>query len=124
VPANSKIIPNISAPVNISPKNIQANTATNPGVSTKSGRALLNSRRLIPDITSKKDILPNKDFNATYKYVVNVTADKSIKNKKGKEKTALNKASKNENDSAPVSKSTRFSKIAAVADNKAELKAK
>ena len=124
VPANNNSIPRISNWVKDSCKKIKAPNATNPGVKTNKGRALLSSRFLIPSITQRNANAPKNDFIKRTKSPEVVNVAKSVIKKNGIARIRLNIAKSVENDNAVSLNKTFFSNIAAVAEKNAEINAK
>jgi len=74
----------------VSPKVINATTATSPGVNTRSGRELLSSKFFIPYITQMKAKAPRIDFKKRTSSPIIVKVEKSIKKKNGIDRIKLN----------------------------------
>ena len=107
----------------VSPNVINANNATNPGVRTKRGNALLNSNFLIASITQRNAIAPRIDLIKRTNKLVFETAEKFIKKKKGIAIIKLKIARVVENASAFSLNKIFFSISADVAEKNAEVRA-
>jgi hypothetical protein len=123
VPDKSRSIPRISRFVNDSFRKINAPIATSPGVRTKRGRALLSSRFFIPSITQRKANVPKIDLMNNVIRAAVVIAEKVMKKKKGIAIIRFRIAKSVENANAFSLNRIFFSKIAADAENKAEVNA-
>ena len=124
VPVNNKIIPIISKKFKLSFRKINANIATKPGVKINNGSAELNSSFLIPCITHKNANAPKIDLKNKIPNCVKVIVERSDRNKKGMARTIFIIASVVAKDITFSLNKTFFSKIAAVPERIADIKAK